>query len=321
MNLSRFAEAPLRINPAARRSVTRDRVAAVVGSTAFDLAPDARSLRLRGQDRRHHHTDPWLREGLTALGADQEQIPTFRRPGPAFDLCLEDSWTGWFLAPTFAGIVPGESLVLVHLDDHADLMPTLLVRDGKGRVRDPATGRDFDPRTPGDWEAAIGSGAITIGSWLTALVAPGAGPKVHVRHLHPVGSPSHRPPCPLRAGSVRHAVFPGLSFVSATGEGAGRGTWVAHEDPVAGLSYLPAGPLAVHFDLDYFVNDFNGNPGALPAVPDRSAVLARMDRVFDALRETRRPVHRWIVAASPGFCCARHWPWLLDALALRIGAP
>lgn len=316
-----LADSSLHVDPAPGLAATRQRVAAVLGSTAFALAPDARSLRLLGQDRRHHRIDPCLPEGLAALGTSRDRIHAFRRPGPPFDLCLEDSWSGWFLAPTLAAVPPGEALVLVHLDDHADLMPTLLVRDGAGDVSVPATGLGFAPGRAACWEAAIASGAVTIGSWLTALVAAGAGPEIHVRHLHPAGSPSHQPPRRLRAGTVRHAVLPGRSFVDATGDGAARGTWASHDDPATALADLPAGPLAVHVDLDYFVNDFNGNPGTLPLVPDRPAVLTRMDRIFDALRQTGRPVQSWIVATSPGFCSGRHWPWLLDALALRIGAP
>jgi hypothetical protein len=309
----------LRVRPVGGREATRTALAAVMGSTVFDFASDARSLRMLGQDRRHHELDPWLGHGLARLGVAPEAIPTYRRRGPRFDLCLEDSWSGWFLAPTLGSLAPDESLVLLHLDDHADLMPTLLVRQGPGTARDPAAGRAFDPRLPEDWEMAIGSGAVTIGSWLTALVAVGPPRAIHVRHLRPAGASMFPEFRTLRAGTVRHALLPGYAFVAAARDGAARGTCRAGSDPVETLAELPAGQIVVHVDLDYFVNDFNGNPGTAPTEPDRAAVLGRMDRFFAALRATRRPVRQWIVAASPGFCCARHWPWLLAALAARIG--
>lgn len=316
------ARAPLRVRLAGGRGATREALSAVMGSTAFDLAPDAGSLLMLGQDRRHHALDPWLGDGLARLGIGPDAIPTFRRRGARFDLCLEDSWSGWFLAPTLASLARDESLVLLHLDDHTDLMPTLLVREASGATIDPATGRAFDPRVPQDWELAIGSGAVTIGSWLTALVAAGKGtlPTIHVRHLRPAGASIFPASQMLRSGTVRHPLLPGHAFVAATGGGPPRGTFRTGADPAESLADLPAGPLVVHVDLDHFVNDFNGNPGTAPTEPDRAAVLGRMDRFFAALRSTRRPVRQWIAAASPGFCCASHWPWLVAALAARIGS-
>ena len=312
----------LRVAPAGGRHATLEALAVVMGSTAFALTPDARSLRMLGQDRRHHALDPWLREGLARLGIGRDAIPTFRRRGQRFDFCLEDSWTGWFLAPTLASLARDESLVLLHLDGHTDLMPTLLVRKGPETAFDPATGHAFDPRLPKDWELAIGSGAVTIGSWLTALIAVTEGrlPTIHIRHLRPAGEMMFPEVYMLQAGTVRYPLLPGYAFVAASGGGPSRGTCRTGTDATWSLTDLPAGPIVVHVDLDYFVNDFNGNAGTAPTVPDRAAVLGRMDRFFAALWATRRPVRQWVVAASPGFCCARHWPWLLAALAARIGS-
>jgi len=84
---------------------------------------------------------------------------------------------------------------------------------------------------------------------------------------------------------------------------------------------MPAGKLAVHIDLDFFVNDFNGNPGNSPRTlshSDCNTILKRMDDLFELIDRAGRPVDRWIIATSPGFCAARHWPWLLESLETRI---
>lgn len=84
---------------------------------------------------------------------------------------------------------------------------------------------------------------------------------------------------------------------------------------------MPNGKLAVHIDLDFFVNDFNGNPGTSPrslSRNDRTTILKSMDDVFEKIDQSARPVDGWVVATSPGFCAARHWPWLLESLGTRI---
>ena len=92
---------------------------------------------------------------------------------------------------------------------------------------------------------------------------------------------------------------------------------------VAARDDLPEGRVIVHVDLDYLINDFNGNPvtGYSLPNPDLTAVAcSKLDSFFDAMSAIAPRVDRWIVATSPGFCSAFHWPWLLAQLEERIEA-
>src|ERR1700722_17938611 len=66
------------------------------------------------------------------------------------------------------------------LDDHTDMMSTLLQYDGEALV-DPASGAPFDPGARRSWESAIGTGAVNIANYITPLSYSGR--RVHFRHL------------------------------------------------------------------------------------------------------------------------------------------
>ncbi|MQX38097.1 hypothetical protein [Roseospira navarrensis] len=334
--VARAAEAPpgrpLRVDPGAvpaamagQGDPLRAALRAILGSAAFDLAPDGGRLWLRGQDTRHHAVDPALPAALAAWGLDgPDAVGAFRETRPGYGLCFEDSWSGWLLAPVLAGLADDAPLVVLHLDDHGDRMPTLLSRVTDGALVNPATGAPFDAASRESWAEAIAHGVVTIGNWLTAL-GQGRG-VVHIRHLrpHPADAAVEGRIRPLRAGTVRHPLLPDHAFaVLEDGPPPGSGTLMETADPVRALADLPPGVLAVHVDLDYFVNDFNGNPGTRPlrrTADLARAVRGRMDALFAALAATRRPVAAWVAATSPGFCGAPHWPGLLDRLERGIVA-
>lgn len=299
----------------------------LLGSTAFEIDPELTRLRLRGADTRYHALDPELAATVRGWGLhDPGAIATYRRETPHFALCLEDFWTGWFLADCLSRWSAVEPLVLLHLDDHADMMPTLLQEAPHGHVRIPGADATFDAASPSDWEAAIALGAVTIGNHLTPLVHHAAGRAgVHVRHLRPSPDPDWAGvPRGMRPVFRSYDLVPGPGFAAVEPvRGDSNVTYLETADTRAWLSDLPRGSVIVHIDLDYFLNDFNGNPGSMPISltnADRRMVTCRMTRAFAALTETRRPVERWIIATSPGFCAARHWDWLLSELAPRIRA-
>ena len=87
---------------------------------------------------------------------------------------------------------------------------------------------------------------------------------------------------------------------------------------------MPRGRVFVHVDLDYFINDFNGNIGQIPVLSDaqlRQRAQQLLDDFVAGLREKNIQVERWIIATSPGFCAAKHWAWLLEKLreVIRTG--
>jgi len=208
-----------------------------------------------------------------------------------------------------------ENVVLLHLDDHLDMMPTLLAVTPVG-LRDMVHDVAFDPRRRDDWLAAMDSGTVSIGNYVTALFM---GWRLHVRHLRERGP--HTALQQVACTTVRYEITPNIAFASLTLGEYGEGSYIAQSDPEQILCDLPEGCLVIHIDLDYFIDDFNGASHGETYVPDpslRGIAKERMARFFRALSVIDRPVARWLIATSPGFCCAYHWEWLVHSLRSRI---
>lgn len=298
----------------------RSAISRIVRSSRWTLDRSEYALSVEGPGCEHYRADDDLPHALRhfAEGRAFHAPLAFAERGDRFDLCLEDNWTGLFVAEAICAWPDREPLIFVHLDDHTDMMSTLLERDGVSLIN-PLTGAPFDPAQPADWREAIEAGAITIGAFVTALYHLARA--VHVRHL------KHDLPQDDRCFQVcpdeeRHALLPGRAFASIRQQEQDHpeslGTYRRGQDAGRLLRDLPSGRLIVHIDLDYFINDFNGNIGELPSeslASQREEAQRRMDAFFHALGRTGRPVDRWIVATSPGFCAVRHWDWLLGRLS------
>lgn len=310
-----------------RPSELDKRLAYHFASTAHEIAADRRSVRLLGQDRSHHLADRELLERIGDYGLNgSAEIGTFRtRVGP-MALTFEDSWSGWFIARTLARMSDGEPLVVLHLDDHRDLMPSLLCKDARGAVANPVTRTVFNPSSEADWELAIATGVVNIGTWLTALVIGASFAKlgrcIHVRHLHPEGGSSKDSALrTLRPEFHRHRLFHDLSFGQVTFapgcDAQHCSTFQASSDLRDLMHDLPEGRVIMHIDLDYFVNDFNGNTDRAPDTSssdlseDTAGRLAKLQEVL-ALLDGR--IEEVIVATSPGFCAAQRWAYLVSRI-------
>ena len=196
-------------------------------------------------------------------------------------------------------------------------MPVVMGPGQDKPLIDLSTGREFDPWCAGDWPSAIASSAVGIGSFLTPFVH---GRRViHIRHL--VNRPSDLSNGGISADFVRYPVLPQVDFacVKSSAIDAQSSSYCADIDAKALLDPMPSGRIIVHIDFDYFLNDFNGNPGQAPQPIGTAAspkMINRMNRLFDALSGYK--VAGWISATSPGFCAARHWASLHEAFSERI---
>ena len=205
-----------------------------------------------------------------------------------------------------------------------DMMSTLLVTSDDGLV-DPGTGTIFDPASSANWERAIATGAIGIASFVTALYYLDR--PVHVLHLNHDSSLPGNPFCVVPQ-EIRDPLLPAASFATIDKqpemEPDGFGTYVADTDAARLLKHAPSGGrVIVHVDLDYFINDYNGNIGSSPALTldrSRSLALERMESFMNGLANSNLTVDRWVVATSPGFCCVRHWDWLLRELSRQVSS-
>lgn len=295
----------------------------IVRSVRFELLESESAVRLLGPDMSYHALDPHLAESLQDFSENLgiEEILSYRSRTSLFDLCLEDSWTGSFLADYLGRLDSDQNLVLIHLDHHMDMMPTLLCRVGD-RLVNPMTDSTFDSAKGKDWEDAIHSGCISIGNFITPLFYSGR--RIHVRHLGDHITDDYRLQYVKQQGCC-YDLIPNREFAAISKEDEGldmnAGTYLGGRIAAEVLKSLPPGIVIVHIDLDYFVNDIGGNPGATSSAPHPdliSVACGKMNDFFEALPSLAPTVDQWIIGTSPGFCSARHWRWLLAEIGARI---
>lgn len=295
-------------------------------STDFQVVADGRGVWLRGQNQAHHGADPDLAAQVAAMGmGNPRNIGAFRVRREEFALSFEDSWSGWFIAETLAALSAEESLVILHLDDHRDLMPTFLTRDGSGALSNPVTRTRFNASSQSDWEAAIDVGVVNIGNWLAAVVlgvqTASSLRSVHIRHLHPAnGSSEPRPLCAMHTASVRSKLFPDQRFGLVSLKDLDRDPVKAqstfHASPNVDdiLDDLPVGRVLLHVDLDFFENHYNGNSRHGQNV-SLAVSPSRTNERFVAFRQLLRNLTLFpadvVVASSPGFCASTRWTALV----------
>ena len=305
------------------RAAILTRLQRICGSVTLELATDRRGFRVLGPAMPYHASDPFLSSELTRLEPDLriEQVLSFRRTLPAYDWCLEDSWSGYFMARWLGTSTRDDDVVLIHCDDHTDMMPSLLARRDDGLV-DVTDGRCVDVHDEEDWAKAIASGGIGIGTFITALFYRRH--RLHLRHVNNYPTSRYAVYAVARA-TRRYPEIPGNGFAAVRkmmlGGEDSVGTYRGGCNAASVLADLPAGRVIVHIDLDYLINDFNGNPtpnGWSPNLRDRDVAAAKLEALVDALSRASVRVERWIVATSPGFCSAFHWTWLLEQIERAI---
>ncbi|MGC2193350.1 MAG: hypothetical protein WA628_01655 [Terriglobales bacterium] len=270
----------------------------------------------------YHHVDPYLSEALKKFepGMTLADVLSYTSSTGHFDLYFEDSWTGYFIAKRFRERSRCDVLVLIHLDDHTDMMPTLLCRSGETLI-DPTSGATFDPTSSSDWKAAIYSGAVNIGNFITPFYYSGC--NVHVRHIN--NSKECDELWQVSRDSCRYELIPDKQFAAVAKTSSDRlgnaGTYLAGSSPEDVLDGAPRAWTLIHIDLDYFINDFNGASLGDSYTPDpmlRIRAHEKMDRFFHSLARLNPIVDRWLIATSPGFCSAYHWEWLLSEIHGKI---
>jgi hypothetical protein len=301
----------------------REQLQAFARSTRIEVDPHRELLLLRGSDLTHHTADPHLHENIQTLPVRiiDDDYAQFHAHLNDYDLCMEDSWTGYFVARCLSERVSDEPLVFIHLDDHTDMMSTLLVQTPEG-LKDPSTNTTFNPIVPQHWKSVISSGAVGIGSFVTALYY--LKQPVHVMHLnHALDNRSEW--LYVAPHAITQPLMPRARFVTIFKQpqesSEQLGTYTASISISHLLTMLPQGRVIVHIDLDYFINDYNGNIGAAPTksiAKLREHALDLMEAFFDGMHSSGIKAERWIIATSPGFCSARHWQWLLDELSKQI---
>jgi hypothetical protein len=215
-----------------------------------------------------------------------------------------------------ARAAPGasETITVLHLDDHRDLMSPRLAYQGHG-LTDMITGAPFDVRHPASVLAACESGAVGMGSFLTPFLL--AFPNCDVRQL-----------CqpPKVVGTTDWSIVPGVEKDDLLVPGADRpaialeslsegqaGRYRATNDIRDWLADIGPGPILLHVDMDYFNNRYDGDGDWIDRRrkhdPPLEKVLSHIDEVTDAMRRAGlvERIEDAAVAFSPGFFPAEMW--------------
>lgn len=264
------------------------------------------------------HVDPRLDEGLSwwGDGVRRETMALARRREGRVLRTLYDSWTlqSWSEWLARQGSAPSP-LTILHVDDHLDLGSPRLFSEA-GEWTDAISGRGVSLTDPASVQAAIESGAIGMGSFLTPFVH--MLPHCDVRHL--CQPPKARaaadydlvltttPDTLIAPGQAR----PAVNLVSRAGA-PGPGRLRITPDLDDWLADLQPGPVLLHIDMDYFNNRYDGDSDwedhQEPLDPDSDAVCDTIDRMTHALvaRGLVGRLEDVVVAFSPGFFPAELW--------------
>ena len=279
---------------------------------------DGWELKLFWPGGEERHVDPKLEEGLRLWGGiGLNQMPMAQRRSGRVLRALYDTWTlhswsEWFRGTDHAS---GETLTILHIDDHRDLGSPRLFRRS-GRWVDSITGEVFEFDDPASVRSAIESGAVGMGSFLTPVLH--RFPEADVRQLGQApkvtGTTDYRvelttePDCMLEPGAERPAVK-----LHTGVEGTGPRRYRITDDPARWVEDVRPGPVLLHIDMDYFNNRYDGDGDwrerAEVLDPELNKVLVEIDRVTATLRDSGivSQIGDAVVAFSPGFFPAELW--------------
>jgi hypothetical protein len=294
-------------------------------------------VEIRTPPRLDYYIDPEIRAGLAwwkRFDTDTRvrDIPYAKTLRRGVQVSLSDAWTALSWSRWLARAGTSRRPVILHVDDHNDLMSPRLGQEPGGTLHDLFTGKPVGLNKPVSVTAAINSGAIGMGSFLAPFVHEIR--PLQIRHLR---FPSGRQP---EAGTywIRATQEPddliessNLRPAVAMSEQRPRETisateYVLNEDLGTWLDDLPDdAPLLLHIDCDYFNNRFDGDSDWRTHTrrhdPPATAVTAAVSDLCEALNTAGRHFDDVAVALSPSFFPAEMWSATIDTLLDQLPRP
>lgn len=315
----------------------RQRLRSYFGDKKATAALDAQGwgLTLDWPSEADWYVDPQLEHGLRWWGRgaapDLRTIPLERRCESGIALSLFDTWTLHAWSEWLQRHGPCPEALILHVDDHLDLSsPRLIV--GVAGWTDAITGAPFDLRQPSTVEAAIESGAVSMGTFLTPMVH--ALERIEIRHLRP----PHRGrdtvtrllvsttevDLLLSPGGLRPAVA--MASLGATEAGQGEKVYRATCALDEWLRDAPQRPVLLHIDMDFFCNRFDGDSDWKVVLGRHDTpladVLAGIDALFATLHasDVTDRLEGMAVGISPGFFPAEFWEAAWERVVGNVAA-
>lgn len=234
-------------------------------------------------------------------------------------LALEDQWMPYSWSRCFQklGQIPPE-VILLHLDDHQDMMMPRIGKRLDGKLFDYITGDSLSLDDPSSVRAATISGAIGKGSILVPLIW--SVEKIHVRHLcfrphaHPYDHIQNRmyPDGVLSETDNRIGIYFEPTSADALQSSS---NYTVTPDVEEWLRDLPVDvPILFHIDMDYFNNRFDGSSdwqeeGRRSYESSIETQLEQIKLVFSHLKKKKlaRRIIDTSIGISPGFYPGEFW--------------
>lgn len=231
---------------------------------------------------------------------------------------MEDQWSplSWSMYFQKRGFIL-EELILLHVDDHKDMMSPRIGKNSEGQYLDFITKNYFSLLDPESVTSAILSGALGKGSILSPLIWQVE--KIHVRHLtvrpDPYAYSLERVYIPdailgdslLRISLEQKEIEESDSLLNTS-------NYIATSNIDTWPNHLPDGvPIFLHIDMDFFNNRFDGNSAwqETGRCHDTSLEmqLNLVKKIFDVLKDKNleRRIADVSLCLSPSFFPAEFW--------------
>ncbi len=290
--------------------------------------PEGWEIDLNWPSTADYYVDTSVEQGLAwwRAGTHITEIHRQVNHSPRGQLSLNDSWTlyswsNWLVERRQSGR-PTEEVVVLHIDDHTDLMTPRLTCSGNGWFN-AISGEAFDLFDPESVRTAILTGAVGVGSFMSPFIHTVR--RVHLRHLSQTAPNGGAQDCALVAEPVADTLLntkdsrPAIKIIrdEATAHHGLRSTSAGQyrytRQLARWLGDLPEAPVLLHVDMDYFNNRYNGDSDWKsksgrhdPSLPE---VLLAIDELFKTINETgvAPRIENVTVALSPGFFPAELW--------------
>lgn len=284
-----------------------------------------------------HQLDPDLDRMLNRIAPEwtANDLPQLLSCSKNGIVAFDDSWTLFAWSRWWMEVYacdPSVEVVILHVDDHRDLLNPLLAKLQSGltsrrdRWIDMVTGRWVSLKDAQSIASAILSGAIGIGTFVVPLLHTLR--RVEIRHLR-VGSEqsvqsSLRPstviddrllPMATRLSMEEHIISarsPNLSYV-----------YSSTSDVQEWVQGIPNhAKILLHIDLDYFNDRYAGGRKQSRSEAGEREMQADIQSLCNVLEVNGLcgRIENTAVALSPGFCPSLHWEFLLCHLQRGLHA-
>lgn len=270
--------------------------------------------------------------GLSYLGLDQNltanlagfsehklslaDVADFHEAKAGYNLCFEDTWSLLFWLRYLKANPGVKKINIIHLDDHTDLMPPLLYKEQGEyfQVTDDKKVNFDDPESITDF---IREGSINLGSFIAPLIF--FLDRVNIFHLRKEVSPNG----PTKQNLVESYIndFPYLAkdrisiSVTDKNDEPAKGFYYRGNDMKSLIGEINDDPTFLHIDLDYFLNQFNGNYRNDDPVEmiSHGELEEEIRSICAELSRIRPQIVDITIATSPGFCPSTHWEFLINS--------